>query len=175
MGLRTELGIRPPGRSPAGRAIRWTAGTTPGAWVLARTLRHLDRATLALTRGRITVSDGLAGVPSVFLTTTGARTGQPRTTQLVAVPFGDDDLAVIGSNFGHRSKHPGWVHNLAADPHCTAGYGERRAPVVAREVTGAEAEQVWASGRAVYRGFATYPAMAGERQIRVFVLEPAAR
>ena len=171
MGLAAELAIHPPGRSPIGRGIRWFAGSRVGAWCLSPTLRHLDRWALRLTGGRTTVSDGLGGVPTLFLTTTGARSGQQRTAQLIAVPAGDD-LAVIGSNFG-RAAQPGWVANLTADPRATASYRGRSVPVVARELGGAEAERVWAAARTLHHGFATYPAMATGRTIRVFVLTPA--
>jgi deazaflavin-dependent oxidoreductase (nitroreductase family) len=169
--LAAELRLRPLGRSPVARGIRWFAGSRFGAWVLAPTLRHLDRAMLWLTRGRSTVSNGLAGTPTLFLTTTGARTGQPRTAQLIAVPVGAD-LAVIGSNFG-RATTPGWVANLTADPVAVAGYRDRHARVLARELTGAEADAAWAAARRLYRGFSTYPAMAPGRTIRVFLLELA--
>ena len=171
MGLAAELAIHPPGRSPIGRGIRWFAGSRGGAWCLAPTLRHLDRWALRLTGGRTTVSDGLGGVPTLFLTTTGARSGQPRTSQLIAVPAGDD-LAVIGSNFG-RAAQPGWVANLTADPRAAATCRGRTAAVLARELTGAEADRVWAAGRLMYRGFSTYPEMAAGRTIRVFLLELA--
>lgn len=167
--LAAELRLRPLGRSPVARGIRWFAGSRFGAWLLAPTLRHLDRGMLWLTRGRTTFSNGLAGTPTLFLTTTGARTGRPRTAQLIAVRAGAD-LAVIGSNFG-RAAAPGWVANLLADPSATASYRDRSARVRARELTGAEAEAVWAAGRRLYRGFSTYPAMAAGRPIRVFVLD----
>jgi F420H(2)-dependent quinone reductase len=64
------------------------------------------------------------------------------------------------------------VHNLAAYPNAVAAYRDRRVPVVARELRGAEAEEVWAAGRALYHGFQTYPAMTAGRTIRVFRLEP---
>jgi deazaflavin-dependent oxidoreductase (nitroreductase family) len=170
--LAAELGIRPLGRSPIARGIRWFAGSRVGAWSLSPTLRHLDRWLLRASGGRTTFSDWVGGVPTLFLTTTGARSGLARTSQLIAVPAGAD-LAVIGSNFG-RAKRPGWVANLSADPRATVSYRGRRAQVLARELTGAEAEQVWAAARERYRGFATYPAMAADRTIRIFRLELAA-
>jgi deazaflavin-dependent oxidoreductase (nitroreductase family) len=170
MGLAAQLGVRPPGRTRIGRAIRWVAGSRIGARLIGPILPALDRATLRVSGGRTTISDGLAGVPSLFLTTTGARTGRARTAQLIAVPAGED-LAVIGSNFG-RDNHPGWVHNLIADPRAIAGYRERSIPVIARELTGAEADQIWAAARLLNRGFATYPQLAAGRTIRVFRLEP---
>lgn len=43
------------------------------------TTHRLDHAVYRLTRGRVIVSAVLTGLPVVLLTTTGARTGQPRT------------------------------------------------------------------------------------------------
>jgi deazaflavin-dependent oxidoreductase (nitroreductase family) len=169
-GLAAELGITTGRRSFLGAGIRRFASTGPGNWLSSKILRHLDRAVLWASFGRYTISTDLAGVPTLFLTTTGARSGRPRTVQLIAVPAGDD-LAVIGSAFGGR-KHPGWVHNLDADPRATAGYRDRRVEVTAQELTGPEAEQVWARGRTLNPGFADYPRRAGTRRIRVFRLEP---
>lgn len=171
MGLAAELGIGPGRRSWLGAGIRGFATTDPGNWLSSKLLPYLDRAVLRASFGRYTISTELAGVPTLFLTTTGARSGQSRTVQLVAVPAGDD-LAVIGSDFGAR-KHPGWVHNLDADPRATAAYRDRRADVIAEELTGPEAEAVWARGRALNPGFADYPKRAAGRRIRVFRLVPA--
>jgi deazaflavin-dependent oxidoreductase (nitroreductase family) len=167
-GLAAQLGIESGRRSFLGAAIRWFANTEPGNWLSSRILRHLDRALLRASFGRYTISTHLAGVPTLFLTTTGARSGRPRTVQLIAVPAGDD-LAVIGSDFGGR-KHPGWVHNLDADPRATASYRDRSVEVTAQELTGPEADAVWARGRTLNPGFADYPRRAAGRRIRVFRL-----
>ena len=169
MGLAAELALSSPRYSPLARGIRWFAGLRVGDWLLAPTLPHLDRWMLRVSGGRRTISEMLAGVPTLFLTTTGARSGQQRTVQLIGVPIGDD-LAVIGSNFGRRAD-PGWVINVIADPRATASCHGRSAQVIVRELTGAQAEQVWAAGRTLYRGFATYPGMVANRTIRVFRLE----
>jgi deazaflavin-dependent oxidoreductase (nitroreductase family) len=170
MGLAAELDINQGRRSFLGAGIRWFATTGIGNRVSSRLLPYLDRGARRISGGRYTVSGELAGVPTLFLTTRGARSGQPRTVQLVAIRVGDD-LAVIGSNFGER-QHPGWVHNLIAEPRARAGYRDRRVEVVARELSGVEAEAVWALGRALNPGFAKYPKLAGKRRIRVFRLEP---
>jgi deazaflavin-dependent oxidoreductase (nitroreductase family) len=156
------------GRSAFGRGLRLVASTRPGARVFARTAHHLDPIAARINRGG-TLTETLAGLPTIFLTSTGARTGLPRTNPLVAVPTGAD-VAVIGSNFG-RATHPGWVHNLLADPRATASRRGRRVEVLAREATGARAEQIWQQARALYHGYRTYPERTGGRVIRVFVLE----
>jgi hypothetical protein len=58
-------------------------------------------------------------------------------------------------------------------PARVAAYRERRVEVIAHELTGAEAEQVWADARALNHGFATYPAMTAGRTIQVFLLKPS--
>lgn len=50
--------------------------------------------------------------PSRLLTTTGAQSGQPRTTPLVGVP--DSDRLVIVATTGSAPTSPVWHHNLAA-------------------------------------------------------------
>jgi len=50
----------------------------------------------------------------LLLTTTGARTGQTRTTPMMFVPDGDR-LLVFASNAG-APRHPSWYLNLVAHP-----------------------------------------------------------
>jgi deazaflavin-dependent oxidoreductase (nitroreductase family) len=53
-------------------------------------------------------------VPTLLLTTTGRRSGQPRTNALVYARDGDDYL-LVASN-GGADTPPAWLHNLAAEP-----------------------------------------------------------
>ena len=82
----------------------------------------------------------LAGLPVIMVTTTGARSGLPRTMPLAGIPCGDD-LAVVGSNFAQPST-PAWVHNLEADPQATVVWRDRSVAVRARPATDAERELV---------------------------------
>ena len=61
--------------------------------------------------------------PLLLLTTTGARSGLPRTTPLLYSTDGDR-LVVIASK-GGEPTHPDWYHNLLAHPEATVE-GERR-------------------------------------------------
>jgi deazaflavin-dependent oxidoreductase (nitroreductase family) len=54
------------------------------------------------------------GRPLLLLTTTGARTGQARTTPLMYVRLGDR-LFVVASNNG-AERDPDWFRNLVAHP-----------------------------------------------------------
>ena len=113
--------------NPIQRVTRWSAATAPISWFSARVLHHLDRLIYRLTRGRHTLSSRVSGLPVVMLTTTGAKTGQQRTSPVLGVPDGED-LVVIASNWGQR-HHPAWYHNLRAqapaDPRDGAGSSDR--------------------------------------------------
>ena len=53
-------------------------------------------------------------LPSALLTTTGAKTGLPRTNPVFYFHDGRD-VIVIASNYGN-DKHPAWYYNLNANP-----------------------------------------------------------
>ena len=150
------------------RAIRRFAATTVGAALFRPTAHHLDRWVSRLTRGRRTFAELLTGVPVVLLTTTGARSGEPRVVAVAGVPYGDH-LGLIASNWGGTS-HPAWYHNLRANPEAAVSIGGDSWPVVARVATPAERDEIWQRGLAIYPGWRKYEARAGERQIQAFVL-----
>ena len=64
--------------------------------VPARALPQIDRAFYRLSRGHTTFSAWVSGLPVVMLTSTGARTGKPRTVPVLGLPDGDR-LVVIAS------------------------------------------------------------------------------
>lgn len=169
MGLLDQLNYQV---RPAGRLQRRLQGAASRPWagsLLAKTLHPLDRTVFKATSGRYTVARLLAGLPVVMLTTAGARTGERRKTPLLGIPMGDD-MAVIGSNFGKRMT-PGWVYNLAADPHGTVGYGDRTVEVTAKPADPDETERAFDLASAVYGAFPAYRERAAHREIRVFILE----
>ena len=107
-----------------------------------------------------------------MLTTTGARSGLPRTVPVLGLPTADG-LAVIASNYGQRS-HPAWYYNLRADPH-RRGRLRRQHPPLPRRRGGAAPNGSGSGSRAcsVYPGWSQYERRASERRIAVFVLTPA--
>src|SRR5215471_9191650 len=77
----------------------------------------------------------------ILLTTTGARTGQRRTTPMMF--HGDGGrLLVVASNVG-APKHPDWYRNLVADPQVTVEVGDQAYPAVATTLEGAERAEAW--------------------------------
>lgn len=134
--------------------IKKAAATKPMATLLASVLPPADRWLFRLTNGRSTFANLLTGLPMLILTTTGAKSGQPRTTPLVAIPIGDE-WALVGSNFGQR-HNPAWYYNLKANPQATVMVNGRSFPVLARELAGEERERVWKTAVALYPGYNAY-------------------
>lgn len=141
-----------------------------GARLLAHTIHHLDRLVLRLSNGRSTAATLLTGLQILSLTTTGAKSGQPRTVPLVAIPHSENRLIVIASNWG-QTKHPAWYHNLVAHPQVTVTRDGRSQPYIARDTSGAEREACWQAALQTYPGYAAYKQRT-ERQIPVIVLTP---
>ena len=172
MGLVTDLGYSHRTANPVHRALRWLGGTRVGAWVFSRTMRHIDSAIAKLTKGRQSASGLLAGLAVLDLTTTGRKSGQRRTSHLIATPY-SDTMALLGTNFGQEST-PAWALNLEADPRATVTYRGTSRDVVARPATDQEAEEIFARAAEFYVGYRNYrQRVGGSRRIRVFVLEAA--
>jgi deazaflavin-dependent oxidoreductase (nitroreductase family) len=161
------LDFRPP--NALQRGVKRLASTAPVAWLLSKTLRHLDRAVAFLSGGRTTATTLLTGLPVIYLTTTGARSGQPRTTPLI-VGVDGDKLIAFATNFG-GPKAPAWSYNLRAHPMATVTYRGRSAIYRSREATPEERERYWPLADAIYPGYAAYRRRAAHREIPVFVLE----
>jgi F420H(2)-dependent quinone reductase len=103
----------------------------------------------------------------LLLTTTGARSGQPRTVPVMYVPFGDRVL-VIGSNAGAPSE-PGWVRNVRANPRVRVEVGAVTAEAEALVTSGEEGARLFADVAARYPFFLEHQAGI-QRTIPVVVL-----
>lgn len=154
------------------RLMRRSGEWGPMPRFYARTLHHLDRAVFRTTRGRATFTSWVTGMPIVLLTTTGAKSGVPRTLPLVAVPT-EDRVIVIASNYGQR-HNPAWYHNLKAHPRATMALHGIARDVTARELEGEERERWYAVGVECYPGWTRYrERTAPYRQIPVIELTPS--
>ena len=159
--------------NPVQKALRRLAASAPGAWLFAHVLHRIDRPVYRLTRGRHTFANLLSGIPVVLLTTTGARSGRPRTVPVLGLPTADG-LAVIASNFGQQ-RQPGWYYNLRANPEGSAIIDGRVLRFRAAQAEGDVRRRIWEEGLRVYPGWAQYERRASHRRIAVFVLEPVQR
>jgi deazaflavin-dependent oxidoreductase (nitroreductase family) len=154
------------------RLVRRSAATRPLAKLYGRIQQPLDRIVYRLTGERATLSSRLSGIEVSMLTTTGARTGKPRTLPVLALPDGGD-VILIASNFG-RPRHPSWYHNLRADPHATIVTAGVSRELVARELSGADRERCYARAEEIFPPFIYYPRWAGSREIPVLRLQAPA-
>jgi len=97
-----------------------------------------------------------AGAPVLILTTTGAKSGEPRTSPMMYLPE-DGRVYVFASNAGSDS-HPSWYFNILNDPNVTVELGTRAYAATAHEITGDERDRIYSAQATLYPGFADYQA-----------------
>jgi deazaflavin-dependent oxidoreductase (nitroreductase family) len=114
----------------------------------------------------------LEGRPVVILTTIGAKTGNIRKNPVMRIKEGDV-YVVVASNAGATS-HPAWYRNIVAHPDLSLQDRATVHRVRAREVHGDEKARWWKVAERDWPHFPEYRAKAGDREIPVMVLEPAA-
>ncbi len=108
----------------------------------------------------------------VLLTTTGALSGEERTTPVMYHRDGER-YVVVASKAG-APDNPGWYHNLKAHPVAMVEVGTESGTetfeVRAHEAMGEERERMWAERIAIAPGFLDYQRKTS-RQIPVMILE----
>ena len=163
----TQLTHRP---NAVQQFLQFIPKSKPGAWLFARTLHHFDRPVLRLSHGRYSLTNVLAGLPVVVVTTIGAKSGQPRSLPLVAIPD-RENVILIASNFGQQ-HHPAWYYNLRAHPDVQLTYEGKTVTYLAHETEGVERDRCWQNAVDLYPGYALYKERASQRKIGVFLLTP---
>ena len=104
----------------------------------------------------------------LLLTSTGAKTGQQRTTPLVYSRDGDR-IIVIASK-GGAPTHPAWYLNLKAHPEVNVELGTEKFRARASVATGAERDRLYAQQAAEMPAFNDYQQKT-TRRIPVVILE----
>jgi len=112
----------------------------------------------------------LACLPGVLLTLPGRKSGVPRTTPLLCVPY-QDGVLIAGSNFGGPTL-PLWVNNLRAATSPSMVVDGQSVTITASELAGADRDEAWAVMLALWPNYAKY-AKRTDRTIPVFWLRPA--
>jgi len=110
------------------------------------------------------------GADLLLLTSTGAKSGQPRVSPLAYFRI-DGKLLILGS-FAGSDVNPAWVHNLRANPAARVEIGNDSSDVTARELPFDERDELFGQITAAAPGFAEYQAKT-TRVIPVFELQPA--
>ncbi|MCC6438373.1 MAG: nitroreductase family deazaflavin-dependent oxidoreductase [Acidimicrobiales bacterium] len=110
------------------------------------------------------------GNPMVLLTTTGARSGLPRTSPVTYTTDGDR-WVLIASKAG-ADHHPAWYHNLVANPDVIVEVGDERFPARATVAVEPERTRLFEARVAVMPRFDGYREET-DREIPVVVVERA--
>lgn len=150
------------------RSIQKLAALPFFSGILAHTLHHMDPLVLNASGGKYTATTLLTGLPVVWLTTIGARSGKPRTTPLVGIPH-KNRLVLVASYFG-KNHNPSWFTNLKANPEVQITANGFRARCLAQEVFSPEYEILWEIAISMYPGYASYKQRANGRHIPLIAL-----
>jgi F420H(2)-dependent quinone reductase len=141
----------------------------PPRW-LFRLSWAIHRALFAASGGRLGTARPKRGrVGTLFLTTIGWKSGQPRRNGVYYLEDGGN-VVVVASNAG-AAADPAWWRNLQAQPRAEVDLGTQRRPVRARLATPEERVRLWRHLVAAHRSYADYAA-AVDREIPVVILEP---
>lgn len=110
------------------------------------------------------------GATALLLTTTGRKSGQPRTQPLIFARDGDDFLVV--ASMGGAPNHPSWYLNLTANPDAEIQVKGDVIPVTARTASDDEKPRLWKIVNEVWPNYDVYQTRT-ERPIPVVVLSPS--
>ena len=115
-----------------------------------------------------TVGGPFEGATLLLLTTTGAKSGQPRLAPLAYLTI-DGKMIIIGSKAG-ADTNPDWVHNLRANPRAHVEVGTEAYDVTAHELPLEERDVMYPKVVALAPGFGDYQAKTN-RIIPLFELQ----
>jgi deazaflavin-dependent oxidoreductase (nitroreductase family) len=120
----TEANAQPQGAAKAWRRAWWRRA-------IQRALTALHIACYRATGG--VIGHWIGPLPNLLLTTTGRRSGKPRTQVLTYIRV-EGQLALVASNFGGRAA-PHWYRNLEAHPEATVQLKRRRWSIHSRRLS----------------------------------------
>ena len=110
------------------------------------------------------------GATLLLLTTTGAKSGQPRLAPLAYLTI-DDKMIIVGSKAG-ADTNPDWVHNVRANPRAHVEVGADAYDVTVRELPSEERDATYPKVVELAPGFGEYQAKTS-RVIPLFELQRA--
>jgi deazaflavin-dependent oxidoreductase (nitroreductase family) len=135
------------------------------------------KAMNTIHRGLLKVSGGRVGwqasnMPVIELTTTGRKSGQPRSVMLTS-PLQEGTAYVIVASRGGDDHHPAWFLNLRDNPDVEVSVkGEPKRRMRARIASPDERARLWPRVTADHKNYAGYQTKT-EREIPLVLLEPA--
>ena len=139
--------------------------------LLAVALKYFARGHIWVyrrTSGRLGAK--LLWFPAALLTTTGRKSGEPRTTPTLYMR--DGDRVILPASFGGRAENPVWYLNLKANPEVQVQIRGDHLCLVARDATDEERKRYWPPLIRMYPPYRGYRD-ATDRVIPLVVCEPA--
>jgi deazaflavin-dependent oxidoreductase (nitroreductase family) len=133
-----------------------------------KTMNALHKTLLKVSGGRLGWS--AAKMPVLELTTTGRKSGQPRSTMLTS-PWQDGDTMAIVASAGGGDRDPAWFLNLRDDPSVGVRSGSSTRQMTARITEGDEKAELWSQIIKRYDNYSSYQSKT-DREIPVVLLEP---
>ena len=109
------------------------------------------------------------GLPIIVMTTIGHRTGLVRKVPLMKVEH-EGQYAIVASKGGAK-EHPGWYHNLMADPKVLGQDGPAPFETTVRLLSGEERTEWWERSVDAFSPYAEYQEKT-DREIPLFITEP---
>ncbi|TCN51337.1 deazaflavin-dependent oxidoreductase (nitroreductase family) [Rhodococcus sp. SMB37] len=156
------------GTEAAPKGLDSKATTSIIKW-MSRVNVALYRATGGRLGGKWRVGSAFPwGIPVCLLTTTGRKTGQPRTAPLLFLEA--DGKVLLVASQGGLPKHPLWFRNIQANPEVTVQIRSDIRRLKARVATDTERARYWPELTAMYPDFDNYQSWT-DRVIPVVVCE----
>jgi deazaflavin-dependent oxidoreductase (nitroreductase family) len=135
-----------------------------------KAMNGIHRALLKVTGGKFGWEAGK--MPVLELTTTGRKSGQPRSVMLTS-PLQEGDTIVVVASRGGDDTHPAWFLNLRDNPAVEVAYkGAPKQPMRARVANAEERARMWPLVTADHKNYAGYQTKT-TREIPLVLLEPA--
>jgi deazaflavin-dependent oxidoreductase (nitroreductase family) len=146
------------------------AGAIRNSRPLRSAMKYFARAHIWVyrrTNGR--VGARLLWFPAALVTTTGRKTGRPRTTPTLYLA--DGDRVILPASFGGRDSDPAWYLNIESNPEVRVQIRDRQFDLIARDATVEERKRYWPSLIKMYPPYRGYRE-AADRVIPMVVCEP---
>jgi deazaflavin-dependent oxidoreductase (nitroreductase family) len=113
-------------------------------------------------------ASSLGGLPLLLLTTTGAKSGLPRTVPLTYIR--DGDRIVVAAANGGRAADPAWYRNLRVNPAVTVEVDADAFTATATDITGQDREALYRRFAAAFPQLTSYEGMQQRREIPLVAL-----
>ena len=134
-----------------------------------KAMNTIHRAMLKVTFGR--VGWNVANMPVLELTTTGRKSGLPRSVMLTS-PLQEGTTYVVVASRGGDDKAPAWLFNIEAEPAVEVVVnGKHKQQMTARVATAEERARMWPLVIADHKNYEGYQKRT-DREIPLILLEP---